>query len=74
MKQNASLGEISLQLHVNKSKLAYYYSMGLLKPITRIGRMNIFNSKETINIIKKIAKNKKQGKKIKDIKNQNSVV
>lgn len=68
MKQ-ASLSEISLKLGINKSKLAYYYEIGLLKSITKIGRMNLFDENETIKKVKKIQSEKLKGVKLKDIKN-----
>ena len=68
MKKQASLGELALKLGVNKSKLAYYFSVGLLKPISKVGRMNIFDETETIKVIKNIANQKKAGKQLKEIK------
>ena len=68
MKQ-ASLGELALKLGINKSKLAYYFEMGLLKPVAKIGRMNVFDSEKTIEAIKKIGLLKKSGKTLKEIKN-----
>ena len=66
MKQ-ASLGEIAIKLGINKSKLAYYFSMGLLKPIAKVGRMNIFDEDNIIEITKNIKVMKKAGKKLKEI-------
>ena len=67
MKQ-VSLGELAIKLGINKSKLAYYHSLGLLKPITKVGRMNIFDQEDTIRKIKAIKGSKKMGKKLKEIK------
>jgi len=66
--KHISLGELAIQLGINKSKLAYYFSLGLLKPIAKVGRMNIFDSKETLKMIKSIKSLKKTGKKLKEIK------
>ncbi len=66
--KHASLGELALQLGINKSRLAYYFSIGLLNPIAKVGKMNVFDSVKTINIVKEIDKLKKQGKTLKDIK------
>ncbi len=62
--EQASLGELAIKLGVNKSKLAYYFTIGLLKPIAKVGRMNIFDAEETLKIIKKIKEAKKGGKKL----------
>lgn len=68
--KHASLGELAIKLGINKSKLAYYFSMGLIVPITKVGRMNVFDSDKTIALIKKIGDLKKNGKTLKDIKNK----
>lgn len=70
MKQHASLGELAINLGINKSKLAYYFSLGLLKPVSSIGRMNIFDSAETMKTIKKIDTLKKAGQKLESIKDK----
>jgi len=67
--KHVSLGELALKLRINKSKLAYYFSLGLLKPISKVGRMNIFDADETIRVINNIKAQKKAGKRLKDIKN-----
>ena len=67
--QQISLGELALELGVNKSKLAYYFSVGLLKPAAKIGRMNVFDRESTIKTIKQIQNLKNAGKTLKEIKN-----
>lgn len=66
--KHVSLGELSLELGVNKSKLAYFFSFGLIKPITKVGRMNVFDSQETKKVIKKIDELKLKGKSLNEIK------
>ena len=67
MKQG-SLSELSLKLGINKSKLAYYFELGLLKPISKVGRMNIFDYNKTIRTVGNIQKAKAKGIKLKNIK------
>lgn len=67
MKQ-ISLAEIAIELGINKSKLAYYFSIGLLTPIAKVGRMNIFDKDATMATLKKIGVMKKKGKTLKTIK------
>ena len=67
MKQ-VSLGELALKLGINKSKLAYYYGIGLLLPISKIGKMNIFDEEKAIKIIKRIDDMQAKGFKLKEIK------
>jgi DNA-binding transcriptional MerR regulator len=66
--KHASLGEISLKLGINKSKLAYFFSMGLLKSISKVGKTNIFDLDETIKTVKKINDLKEKGKTLEEIK------
>lgn len=66
--QQSSLGELALKLGINKSKLAYYFSLGLLKPVAKVGRMNIFDQEATLKIIRNIKDQKKAGKKLKEIR------
>lgn len=67
MKQ-ISLGELALKLGVNKSKLAYYFTIGLIAPIAKVGKMNVFDQEKTLKIIKNISDLKKSGKTLKNIK------
>ena len=67
MKQ-ASLGEIALHLGINKSKLAYFFSVGLIEPIAKVGKMNLFEEKNTLKILAKIDDLKSKGKSLKEIK------
>ena len=67
MKQ-ISLGEIAIELGINKSKLAYYFSLGLLTPIAKVGRMNIFDKAATMATLKKIGALKEKGNTLKKIK------
>ena len=66
--KQATLGEISLRLGINKSKLAYFFSLGLLKPILKIGKTNVFDSVKVIKTVKKINDLKEKGKTLKEIK------
>jgi DNA-binding transcriptional MerR regulator len=66
--KHASLSEIAMKIGVNKSKLAYYFSMGLLEPIVKVGRMNVFDLEKTMKNIKKIEALKKSGKTLDEIK------
>lgn len=66
--KHASLSEIAKKLGVNKSKFAYYFSKGLLKPITKVGSMNVFDLNKTISVLKKIDAYKKAGKTLAEIK------
>lgn len=65
---HSSLSEIALKLGVNKSKLAFFLSLNLIKPISKVGKTNIFDSKNVINTFNKITNFKKSGKTLKEIK------
>lgn len=66
--KKTTLGELSLKLGINKSKLWYYYTIGLIVPIQKAGSTNIFDEKEVLNAVKRIAKLKEKGKKLRDFK------
>jgi len=62
-----SLGELSIEMGCNKSKLNYYFSKGLLFPVTTIGKMNVFDRDDTIRRVNKINDLQRKGKTLKDI-------
>lgn len=66
--KHISLAELATKLKINKSQLAYYFSLGLIKPVLTAGRMNLFDEEKTIRIIQDIKYLKKKGKKLKEIK------
>ena len=66
--KHVSLGEIAIELGINKSKLAYYFSLGLLKPVATVGRMNIFDYDKTMAQLRKIGALKKDGVTLKKMK------
>ena len=65
-----SLNELAKILGINKSKLTYYVSLGIVIPSTTVGKMQIFNKKEVLTRIKKIKKLQEEGKTLFQIKNQ----
>ena len=67
MKQ-VSLAELAVELGINKSKLAYYNELGLIKPLLKAGGMNLFDHDNTVKRIKQIQTLKATGKKLKEIK------
>ena len=62
-----SLSQLAIELGVNKSKLNYYAVMGLIKPITKLGRIYIFEKDKVLATMKKIEASKNKGKTIKQI-------
>lgn len=67
MKQ-VSLSELSLELKINKSKLAYFSLLGLITPVSVVGGMKIFDTDKTKNTLKKITELKKRGHTLSEIK------
>lgn len=65
-----TLATLARELKINKSKLAYFYSIGLLIPINNIGGMNVFDRKKTLSTLKKIDVLKNKGKTLKQIKKE----
>lgn len=66
--KHISLAELATELKVNKSRLAYYFQLGLIKPVLTAGRMNLFDAEKTIQVVKTIKELQKKGKKLKEIK------
>lgn len=63
-----SLSELARQLGTYKSKLSYYVKLGLISPITSIGRMQIYDKKVVERTLKKVERLKEQGLSMEDIK------
>lgn len=63
-----SLGELSIELGINKSQLAYYSNLGLLTKVSTIGNTNVFDKASTLKKIAKIKKLKNSGKSLEQIK------
>lgn len=66
--KETTLNELSKLLGVNKSKLSYYVSKGLLKPKAEIGGMYIFDKKDTVLTLKRIERYQKKDYSLKEIK------
>jgi len=65
-----SLGELAIELGTSKSKLHYFYTLGLITPTDTISKMNLFDKEKTLEILKKIDKLKVKGKTLEDIKEE----
>lgn len=77
IKQNEfiSLGDVSkdIKIGIAKSKLAYYTKLGLLRPVSRIGKMFIFDTKDIykrLDIIKNMQSKGYSLKKIEETLNK----
>ena len=62
-----TLNKLAQKLNVNKSRLSYYVSLGLLKPEATIGRMMLFDERGATTKFKWINKRVKQGEKLKEL-------
>ena len=65
-----TLGDLSRELGFNKSKLAYYTSFGLIRPIQTIGKTMVLDKNEAIRILDFITNRQKKGKKLAEIKKE----
>ena len=68
MKKLISLTELAKEVKVNKSKLSYYVSLGLLVPMDTVGKTMIFEKDKIIATIKKIKELQKKKYTLKQIK------
>jgi len=69
MEKLVSLSELAKKVKVNKSKLSYYVSFGLIRPIDRVGGTMVFEMETalaTINKIKELQNKKYTLKQIKE--------
>jgi DNA-binding transcriptional MerR regulator len=65
-----SINKLAQELDFNKSKLHYYTSLGLLKPVQILGKTMIFERAPVIKRIKQIERLQNKGISLKEIKNQ----
>lgn len=63
-----SLNELAKKLSMNKSRLSFYTSMGLLVPANTIGKMMVFDEVAAVKRVKEIIKQQKAGLSIAEIK------
>lgn len=63
-----SLGELATKFKIPKSQLAYYNQIGLLKPVARVGKMDLYDKENTEERLKLIHSLKKKGLKLEEIK------
>lgn len=66
----ASMSELATELGINKSKLNYYMNSGIIFPLTVVGRVCIFDRKETLKRLKEINKAQKRGKTLVQIRGE----
>ena len=69
-KEFVSLNELAKQSDINKSKLAYYVSLGLIRPNTVIGKMQIFKRSDVLKTLAEIKKWQDKHKSLKQIKSK----
>lgn len=68
-KKYISTGELTIICNYeNKSNVAYYKKFGLITPAMIVGGINLYETKKTLAVIKKIQKLKEEGKKLNEIK------
>ena len=63
-----SLGELAIEMGINKSKLSWYYLKGLITPDFVVGKMFLFEKFKVKLRVKKIQQLKKKGLKLNEIK------
>lgn len=62
-----TLNQLAKKLDVNKSRLSYYASLGLLKPEATIGRMMLFDERGATKKFGWIDKRTSKGEKLKNL-------
>lgn len=63
----ASLSDLSKELGCGKTKLNFYYSMGLIRPKGTVSQTMVFDRQEIKDIMKEIEKQSKTGKTLRQI-------
>jgi len=64
------LSQLAQELGVLKSKLQYYTTLGLFKPVTTLGGTNAYDKQRTIDAYKFIQKRQGEGINIAQIKEE----
>lgn len=59
-----SLSALARELGINKSKLAYYNTLGLIRSTGSVGGVLTFDHKSTLAKLRRIAKLQKEGKSL----------
>ena len=54
------IGVLATELKTSKSALFTYANLGLIRPVQRIGKMDIYDEEETIKILNEIKRLKKK--------------
>ena len=67
IKDPISLSELAKEVKINKSKLHYYVSLGLLNPTKRIGGAIVLEKNIAIRKLKLIKDQQSRGKTLKEI-------
>lgn len=67
-KELVSMSQLAKELGVNKSKINYYMTRGIIAPITKIGKVCVFDRAETLLRLKEINKAMARGRTIEEIK------
>lgn len=68
--QGITLNEMARKLRVNKSKLSYYVSKGLIKPSGSLGGMYVFDKDETLLALKQIKQLQRKKYSLEEIKDE----
>lgn len=63
------LSDLATKLKINKSRLLYYESLGLISPVTTVGKkkMRIYNMEDTVTRVRFIEKAQKEKKSLVEI-------
>ncbi len=62
-----TLSKLALKLQINKSKLSFYYNLGIIEPMNFKGRTMLFDENETVKKLEKIKNLQSEGKTTKEI-------
>ena len=68
--QTITLTDLANEFEINKSKLHYYVSSGLIKPVQTIGKTMVFHSRIVRKQLRLIEREQIKGKKLSDIKSK----
>jgi len=63
-----TLSKLALELKIYRSKLDFYMASGLIIPINKINKLNLFDKQKTLERLKEIEKLQRKGKTLKEIK------
>lgn len=67
MEELTSINELAKEVGTSKSTMNYYATLGIIAPISVVGKMQLFDKKECLRRIAVVKQERRKGKTLKQI-------